>query len=85
MAPQPAPMPTADVDQRQRTVDQLVGLNVARYVRGIPLRAFTTILGIAALAAGLSLLAGLAIPLFPLCLVLIGIGLILEAFLRPAA
>lgn len=55
----------------------LLLLNAVRFTKGIPWSSVSTALGVLALAAGLGALAGIDLPLFPICLVIIGVGLLL--------
>jgi hypothetical protein len=65
----------------------MLGLNAARYLSGVRVSTFTTLLGIAALALGMAEVVGTALPVFPLLLILIGASILWRAFLerRPAA
>ena len=56
----------------------LLALNVIRFTKGIQWSGVSTALGTFALIAGLSALAGINVPLFPICLVIIGVGLVLR-------
>jgi hypothetical protein len=56
----------------------LLLLNTIRFVSGIPWSGVSTALGVLALAAGLGALTGINLPLFPICLVIIGAGLVLK-------
>ena len=63
----------------------VVGVNVARYVKQIKLNGFTTLLGLFALAAGVSALVGVRIPLFAIFLVVVGGDILFRPqFHRPA-
>jgi hypothetical protein len=50
----------------------MIGLNVARYLKGIRVSGFTVVLGLAALAAGFSSVAGVSLPVFPILLIALG-------------
>jgi hypothetical protein len=50
----------------------MLGLNVARRLNGIRVSGFTVVLGLAALAAGLSAVAGVSLPVFPILLIALG-------------
>ena len=56
----------------------MLGLNLARYLNGIRMSGFTIVLGILALASGLSDFAGVDLPLFPILLILIGASILLK-------
>jgi hypothetical protein len=56
----------------------MLGLNAARYLNGIRMSGFTIVLGILALASGLSDFAGIDLPLFPILLILIGASILLK-------
>ncbi len=57
----------------------MLGLNAARAAGGIHMRGFTTLLGAFALISGLAAFAGLALPFWPVLLILIGAYLILRS------
>jgi hypothetical protein len=50
----------------------MVGMNVVRYLKGIQVSSFTTVLGVAAMAAGLFSIAGIDFPVFPILLIAVG-------------
>ena len=56
----------------------LLLLNVIRFTKGIQWSGVSTALGAFALVAGLSALAGISVPLFPICLVIVGVALVLR-------
>jgi hypothetical protein len=56
----------------------LLLLNAIRFMSGIPWSGMSTALGVLAMAAGLGGLTGINLPLFPICLVIIGAGLVLK-------
>lgn len=56
----------------------LLSVNAARAVYGIPISAFTMVLGAIALAGGLSELFGLEFPILAICLILFGASIILR-------
>jgi hypothetical protein len=60
----------------------MVALNVARHFNGIRISGFTTVVGLIALALGLSSVAGVALPIFPILLVAIGLQLLYTAVVR---
>lgn len=55
----------------------LLGINWARRLNGLPMRAFSLILGIVALAGGVASLVGVELPLFALFLILVGAFILL--------
>ncbi len=55
----------------------LLALNAIRSRLGIPWSAFWVAVGVIALASGLGDFVGVKLPLFPICLVIIGAALIL--------
>ena len=57
----------------------MLGLNMARYQSGIPISILTAVLGLIALALGLSNLLGVGMPILPILLIVIGINLLLKA------
>ncbi len=56
----------------------LLGLNVVRYLSGIRMSTFTTILGAIAVVAGLGDFAGVDVPVGPILIILIGAAIILR-------
>ena len=50
----------------------MLGLNAVRFVNGIEMSAFTLVLGLVALGAGLSDAAGVDLPVIPIVLIAIG-------------
>jgi hypothetical protein len=60
----------------------MVGMNVVRHQKGIRVSGFTTLLGVAAIAAGFFSMAGIDFPVFPVLLVAVGLQ-ILYSVLRP--
>ena len=56
----------------------LLGLSAARYVRGVPLRGFTVLLGSLALLVGLSDAMGAKVPFAPIVLIVVGAGMLLK-------
>jgi hypothetical protein len=54
----------------------LLGLNAIRAISRVTVSGFTTILGALALAAGLTALWGVHLPLVAICLILLGSGLL---------
>jgi hypothetical protein len=63
----------------------LLGLNAVRRQVGIHVSGISVVLGTVALAAGLAELAGVTLPLFPICLVVVGASLIVRPLLRAHA
>ena len=63
----------------------LVGVNVARYLNQIRINWFITVLGLFALAAGVSAFFGVQLPLFAIVLIVLGGGMLFRPlFHRPA-
>jgi hypothetical protein len=60
----------------------LLGLNVVRYVRGVAVSRFTSVLGALALAAGLAELAGMDFPLAGILLIGLGVSIVAKPLLR---
>jgi hypothetical protein len=60
----------------------IVGLMILRYLYGIKVNAFWLVLGIVALAFGISSVFGLNIPVLPILIIIIGINIILKPFLQ---
>ncbi len=58
----------------------LLALNVVRYAGGLRIGAFTTILGVLALAGGLSELLGVDMPLSALGLLVLGVSILVKPF-----
>jgi hypothetical protein len=56
----------------------MLGLNAARYSKGLRPSSVTTVLGALALISGLGSLFGLDLPVFAIALILIGANLILK-------
>lgn len=56
----------------------LLGLNAIRYLNGIRMRGFSLAVGIVALIIGLGAFFGLKLPLFPIALIVIGVGMLLK-------
>lgn len=59
----------------------LLGVNFARYMNGIRMSGFTTVLGVLSLLTGIGDLAGLDLPVFPILLIILGANLILKPWL----
>ncbi len=51
----------------------LLGLNAARFFRGIKMSGFSLVAGILALIAGLGEFFGVGVPLFPIALIVVGL------------
>lgn len=63
----------------------LIGVNVARHLNEIKINGFTTVLGLFALAAGVTALVGVDLPLFAILLIVLGGGILFRPlFHRPA-
>ena len=63
----------------------LLALNVARYFNGLRIGGFTTVLGVLALAGGLSDFFGADIPLVALAVLVLGVGILVKPFLRASS
>lgn len=63
----------------------LVGVNVVRYLNQIKVDGFIAVLGVFALAAGVTALFGVDLPLFAILLIVLGGGILFRPLLhRPA-
>jgi len=60
----------------------ILGLMGVRYIYGIKIDGFWLVLGIVALAFGISDVFGLNIPVFPILLIIIGASIILKPLLK---
>jgi hypothetical protein len=58
----------------------MVVLNVIRYFKGIHVSVFATVLGVVILALGLSAVAGIDLPVFPILLVAVGLQILYSVF-----
>ncbi len=56
----------------------MLGLNYARYRNGIPMSNFTLVVGGLALLTGIAAFFNTDLPLFPILLILIGVGMLLK-------
>jgi hypothetical protein len=56
----------------------LIGVNIVRYAKRIPISGFSTWLGGFAVAAGLISIAGVHVPLFPMFLIAIGVVIVVK-------
>ena len=63
----------------------LLLVNAIRFRLAIPWSGISVALGALALAAGLGDLTGVKLPLFPICLVIVGASLILKPFVSQKA
>ena len=54
----------------------MIGLNVIRHFKGIPVNGFTSVLGLIALAVGVSSVTGVELPVFPILLAAIGLQIV---------
>ena len=61
----------------------LLALNAVRSRLGIPWSGVSLALGVLALAAGVGDFTGIDLPLFPICLVIIGAAMILKPMISP--
>jgi hypothetical protein len=57
----------------------LLGLNAARRIRGLMTSGFGIIVGLIAFAAGIGRIVGQELPLIPILLIILGIGLVFRA------
>jgi hypothetical protein len=57
----------------------MVGMNVVRYLKGIRVSGFTTLLGVAAMGAGFCSIAGIDFPVFPVLLIAVGAQILYSA------
>jgi len=63
----------------------ILGLNLARYLKGLGVSAFTTVLGATALAGGVAGLYGIDVPLLAVLPILIGAQIIVRPLMRKVA
>jgi Na+/H+ antiporter NhaB len=59
----------------------MVGMNVVRHLKGIRVSGFTTLLGVAAMAAGFFSMAGIDFPVFPILLIAVGAQILYSVLL----
>ena len=57
----------------------LLGLNAARRIRGVKTSGFGIIVGLIAFAAGIGRIIGQELPLMPILLIILGVGLVVKA------
>ena len=60
----------------------MLGLNGGRYLYGIKMSGFTIFLGIVALCIGIGAILGVDLPIFPILIILWGLSVVLEPFLK---
>lgn len=60
----------------------MLGLNVVRYLNGIRMGLFSSLLGVFALALGIAELFGLNWPVLPMILILIGANILYDVVVR---
>lgn len=60
----------------------LLGLNAARRIRGLKTSGFGIIVGLVAFAAGIGRIVGQELPLIPILLIILGVGLVVRAAAR---
>jgi hypothetical protein len=60
----------------------MLGLNGARHLYGIKISGFTIFLGIVALCIGIGALFGVDLPIFPILIIIWGLSVVLEPFLK---
>jgi hypothetical protein len=58
----------------------MLGLNLARSLNHIPMSSGTLFLGVLALIAGVTSVAGVDLPIFPIVLILLGLSALSKAF-----
>jgi hypothetical protein len=54
----------------------MIGLNVVRHFKGVRVNGFTNLLGLIALAIGVSTVTGVELPVLPILLVVIGLQML---------
>jgi hypothetical protein len=59
----------------------MIGLNVVRHVKGLQVNGFTNVLGLVVLALGVSAVAAVELPVFPILLAAIGLQMIYTVLL----
>lgn len=57
----------------------ILGLNAARRLQGLSMNGFGLIVGLVALAAGIGRIIGQDLPVIPILLVVLGVGLVVRA------
>ncbi|UCG58021.1 MAG: hypothetical protein JSU70_00665 [Phycisphaerales bacterium] len=60
----------------------ILGLTVVRHVKHVTVSGFWVIIGILALGSGISNIYGLELPVFPILVILLGAGIILEPLIK---
>jgi hypothetical protein len=60
----------------------MLGLNLVRKMYGIKMSGFTIFLGIVALIIGIGAFVGADLPIFPILIILWGLSVVLEPFLK---
>ena len=60
----------------------MIGLNGVRHLYGIKMSGFTVFLGIVALCIGIGALFGVDMPIFPILIIIWGMSVVLEPFLK---
>lgn len=60
----------------------LLGLNAVRYLNGIRMSGFTIFLGVLGILLGIGGLLGVDLPVFPILVILIGLGMVLGPVFR---
>ena len=63
----------------------MIGLNVVRHLKGVRISSFSAVLGMIALALGLSAIAGVDLPVLPILLAAIGLQMIYSVSVRKSA
>jgi uncharacterized membrane protein len=60
----------------------ILGITWIRHINNIMINKFWVVIGIIALAAGLSNFLGIKLPLFPILLIIIGFSIIVKPMMR---
>ena len=60
----------------------MLGLNLARYLFRVKLSGFSIVLGIIAFCLGIGAVFGIEIPIFPILIIIWGLSVVLEPFLK---
>jgi hypothetical protein len=60
----------------------ILGLTIVRHIKHLGISAFWIIIGILALGSGISDICGVELPVFPILVILLGAGIILEPLIK---
>ena len=60
----------------------ILGTSLIRYLNNIKISGFWVFLGLLALAAGVGGVFGISLPVFPIMLIIIGVGILFDIFIR---